>query len=201
MPQTSVKINYAQIRAKLDKTLTTSNRVRIKAYDKAYGIYYRAKSAMLIEFDRHLVTNEILEGPKAANISGTLDGYGNLFSFIGFNEGSDPIEPLREVLAEGITFKQTVYRNKKWYFRVTWPSSEVIESVTSMPWEIGNSWAEGIEKGISGLSNYMNKKWGNGRSGNGFQLPYPNQEEINFIPIPYLSEILSHFRERINNIK
>ena len=46
----------------------------------------------------HPVTQEIESGPNGYNQSGTLGGYGNLFSYIGFEEGMSPTEPLRRVL-------------------------------------------------------------------------------------------------------
>ena len=46
--------------------------------------FERIKRETINEFLRHPVTKEIEAGPTAQNISGTLDGYGNLFSYIGF---------------------------------------------------------------------------------------------------------------------
>jgi hypothetical protein len=196
----SVKINYAQIQAKLDKAIEHSNALREAAYSNAYGMYNRAKRLMIKEFDRHPVTVEIEEGIDADNISGTLDGYGNLFSFIGFYEGEEPTIPLRELLIYNTTFRQTIYRNKSWYFKIKLPTQSEIEEVTQMPWEGGNSWAVGIERGITGLSQYMAKRWSGGRSGGGFQLPYENNEDLIFTPRPYMTEILKNFERRVGEI-
>lgn len=200
MPIYGLTIDYAAVNAKIQRALANSPAIKRLAYKKAYGIFYNAKRTMLAQFDRHPVTQEINEGPKAANISGTLDGYGNLFSFIGFEVGESPANRLRELLDVGTTFQQTVYRNNAWYFKVTVPSKDAIEEVTPMPWEHGNSWAEGIEEGISGLGYYMYKRWKGGRSQMGIQLPWENYgDNLEFSPTPYLSEILSNFRERVNN--
>jgi len=53
---------------------------------------------MISEFLNHPITVEIKTGPYAENISGTLNGYGNLFSFIGFSDGDDPINPIEGLL-------------------------------------------------------------------------------------------------------
>ncbi|MCP4923918.1 MAG: hypothetical protein GY915_07830, partial [bacterium] len=51
--------------------------------------FKRIKAEMIKEFLSHPVTQEILEGPNAPNISGTLGGATNLFAFIGFDAGED----------------------------------------------------------------------------------------------------------------
>ena len=57
---------------------------------KVLSSFEKVKSEMIEEFLDHKVTQEIIAGPTADNISGTLGGYGNLFSYIGFNEGDEP---------------------------------------------------------------------------------------------------------------
>jgi len=161
---------------------------------------------MLSQFDRHPVTLEINAGPLASNISQTLDGYGNLFSFIGFESDSKPTEELREALVKNTDFVQRQYRansgrfGRGWEFVINVPSRKEIEAVTQMPWEGGNSWAFGVEEGISGLSHYMFQRWGGSRSKEAFQLPYENMEDAIFAPVPYISKILQSFRDRINKL-
>lgn len=195
----SVRITLDKLKWKavLDRATTASSTVRRAAYDKAFGIFNRAKRSMLREFDRHLVTQELEAGPTADNMSGTLGGYGNLFSFIGFYQGDKPTEMLRWLL-EQTDFRQTVYRNGKWYFKVSVPAREDVEMATQMPWEIGNSWAYAVESNISGLSHYMYKFSERSRSGTGLQLPWENLEDASFQGTPYITEILGNFRERIN---
>ena len=74
--------------------------------------------------------------------------------------------------------------------------------VARMPWESGNSWVVGIERGISGFSNYMYFTKGEGRfaarsrSGKAVQ----SKKEINagtFRPTKYITEILDNYRKRL----
>lgn len=199
MPNTSVKVNFAALRRKLNSAIESSPQIKKLAYDRAYSRFKRAKDAMLRQFNEHPITAEIDAGPNGVNLSNTLDGYGNLFSFIGFFSDAQPTEELKRLLETRVTFRPTVFRNGSFYFRITYPSRDEIENVTKMPWEQGNSWAYEVESGISGLSNYMFKRWDAGRSGRGIQLPFENQEDLNFTPRPYISEILADFRDRINN--
>ena len=196
----SIKFDYVAIQRKIDMAIANSQNIKKLAYQRAYGIFYRAKRTMLAEFDRHMITQEILNGPRAVNISETLDGYGNLFSFIGFHQGSHPVQELRELLLMATTFHQGTYGKKAWVFGVRLPTKAAIESVTQMPWEPGGSWAFGVESYISGLSSFMYKKWIGSRSGQGFQLPYENQEDATFKGQPYITEILRNFRMRVNKI-
>jgi hypothetical protein len=60
--------------------------------------FEKEKQFLLESFESHPVTRELLGGPEAGNLSETLMGYGNLFGFIGFGEGSSPITPVRQML-------------------------------------------------------------------------------------------------------
>ena len=44
----------------------------------------KEKALFQQDFESHPVTQELDGGENASNISGTLGGYGNLFSFLGF---------------------------------------------------------------------------------------------------------------------
>lgn len=202
----SFSIDHDSIRKKIEMAIQRSVKIKRLAYLKAYGKFRNAKNAMFKEFDRSNITQEIIAGPNSLNISGTLDGYGNLFSFIGFEEGERPTEMLRLLLDIETTLSQTVYRNNSWYFRVSVPSKEALEDVSQMPWEQGNSWAFAVERYISGLSHYMYKRniGGSSRSGSALQIGvkgknafYEYLEDAQFSPKPYMTEILDNFRKRI----
>ena len=97
---------------------------------------------MIREFISMPITKEILGGKNSSNISGTLGGYGNLFSFIGFPEGSQPIDPIIELLQQtsynltGLTPRGTMK------LTITLPSPADIFRITPLPWAPGISWAQ-----------------------------------------------------------
>lgn len=188
------------IRAKIDAAIGKSPVAQRIAYQAAYSYFKRAKETMLRQFNDHPITQEIEAGKTAVNFSNTLGGYGNLFSFIGFPTDENPVADLRTILEENITFRQTVYRKMVWYFKVSVPGKDDIEAHTQMPWEPGASWAYEVERGISGASHYMYKKWLESRSQQGLQLPWENMEDLSFTPKPYITEILTSFRNKINSI-
>jgi hypothetical protein len=192
-----VKIDSAAIYKKI------TNALEIKgaplAYKKAFALFQRAKNTMLRDFNEHPITAEIQAGPRGVNLSNTLDGYGNLYSFIGFESGADPISPVKDLLQAGTTLKRGAFRDNAWYFKISTPSKKAIELASPMPWEKGNSWVYGVEEGISNLSYYLYKKSESSRSGMGLQEKWEINDELAFNKTKYLSEILNNFKDRINN--
>ena len=110
-----------------------------------------AQREMLQQFESHPVTQEIDMGPDGYNSSGTLGGYGNLYSFIGFEEGMDPIAPIRMLLKKALKIKNSPNSHKSMItnFIIELPSKEEIFSATPNPWASGRSWAEGIENPVA----------------------------------------------------
>ncbi len=158
-----------------DYALSSNASVRSEMRKIANAVVIDAKSDLIDEFDKHAVSQEIAAGPSANNISGTLDGYGNLFSFIGFNAGSDPIGDFKKFLFKKIrlsgrapsgTFESNGFSLN---FSVDGPTDEEIKENSRMPWESGRSWVLGIERGISGFSSFISKRLG--RSTGGIQSP------------------------------
>jgi hypothetical protein len=75
--------------AKLNKRQIDLNVPRFKSinracYDLAAKKVEDGKARLLQDLNNHPVTKEIESGETASNVSGTLGGKGNLFSFIGF---------------------------------------------------------------------------------------------------------------------
>jgi hypothetical protein len=147
--------------------------------------FNRLQRELIEKFEDSPVTKEIEAGENGSvetNISGTLGGKGNLWGFIGFEQGSKPIAELRELL-DSLVFdgkRIKVVRDERelvWYFLIDLPDDKDIQKATPMPWLRGASWAMGIEKGITGLTNFiytaMKQKEGDtpeiGRSGQGLQ--------------------------------
>jgi hypothetical protein len=155
---------------------------------------------MLREFNSHPVTLEIESGPLSSNKSGTLSGKGNLFSFIGFSHGSDPIKPLRQLLSstrvEFLNVSQGTID-----FKIYFPEDEEIYALTPMPWAKGRSWVRGIERGMSGLGQYLytNKNLEASRSSTAIQI----ESKIRggrFKNVSYISEIRRNFYKKIKQL-
>ena len=174
-----------------------------KGLDKAARKKFKEiKQEMINEFLGHPITQEIMGGPSASNISGTLGGTSNLFAFIGFNEGDDPIAPILTLL-ENVTFQyesdiKNSTRGLGVNFKVNLPLPEDIFVITPLPWATGRSWAQGIERGLSGLGHLLIKN--KGRSGAAVQTSVKVRGG-RFQNGPYISTFLSKYKKKFEELK
>ena len=158
-----------------------------------------AQKTLIKDFFNHSVTKEIKAGPNASNSSGSLGGYGNLFSFIGFDKGSDPTAGIEQILKQKLVITVRAISSGK--FRISIanpPSKDELFSVSQIPWASGSSWADGIEKGISNLGSFLYRGGGLGqsRSGTGIQV-LRNLRSTNFQTQPYISKLVDKFYKNI----
>jgi hypothetical protein len=199
------KINYLKISEAIASSSIGEKRVKTVAQRK----FQDAHKALMNDFDNHEVTREIENGFDAENISGTLrtkSGEGNLFSFIGFNRGSRPVKPVRDVLQNDLTLtynkKNVSAKQMEFSFSIKIPK-EKIEQASPIPFEPGQSWVFGIEKGISDFSStvlsYIRKNMNTPPSVSGGGIQIKNQVSGNkFIKTKYLTEILNKFKTRFS---
>jgi len=177
------------------------NSLKNIAYNAAEARFNAAKIAALEQFEEHKVSKE-LSDENSSNISQTLAGKGNLFSFIGFDSGSTPIEDVLRALELLISMNDTptiIERGTKIIFnyKVKIPSYRTLYDLTPLPWDSGNSWLRGIENGISGFTEYI--YWKNfstsssSRSGRGLQ-SIDRLRDGAFKPTPYISKILNDLK-------
>jgi hypothetical protein len=190
-------VNYQSIRTKISKSKKliddTENIVK-KRFEDQKDLYIQA-------FDSHKITQEIQDGPTASNSSGTLGGVGNLFSFIGFDKSDNPIETVKNYISSHFKLSKPKITSKggkiRLDFTVEYPSIDDLKKSTPMPWEGGRSWISSIEKGISGFSNYVYKRFVEGRSGEALQSD-TKLRSGSYKPVSYMSEIISKFKKGMN---
>ena len=160
----------------------------------------KMKKEMISEFLSLPITREIIGGATASNSSGTLGGYGNLFSFIGFDSGSNPIDPIVKLL------NQTTYNFSNLSSRgvmkltITLPSAKDIFGVTPLPWAPGISWSQRMEVGLSGLGQYLDKHSDKSRSGAGVQTKNKIRSGT-FRNSPYISAFVKKWSQKFLKIE
>jgi len=165
--------------------------------------FEKIKNKLISDFKRHPVTREIEAGPNGNNISKTLGGYGNLFTYIGFESKSKPIKPILRELNDIRLTKIIFSKNGNFNVLAIYPSIREIFDATPLPWAEGRSWAEGIEKGIPGLGAYLNKSSAKSRSGKGLQTKGEIRKS-GFFPTTYISSMIKSFEldiMKLNRIK
>ena len=156
----------------------------------------KEKALFQQDFESHPVTQELDGGENASNISGTLGGYGNLFSFLGFNQGADPTAPVK-FLIQRITLDRNIQATGNGFkVRVNVPSKDDFGAVSRLPFEGGRSWLLDIERGISGLGAYLYGRFASSRSGTGIQSKY-NYANKRFRNVKYFSGMYTKFLRRL----
>lgn len=187
--------NYRSIYQKVLMSAKFQNAAVLRAKLK----YTQAKKLFFTEFVNHPVTKEISDGPEADNSSGTLGGYGNLFSFIGFEEGRRPIQEIEEALESMFSFNRAANTTLSLTFKITYPDINKLKKYSTLAWAFGGSWISGIEKGIPNFAQYV---YGDtiltSRSGSGIQSKN-DLRGVNFIPVPYLTPMLEKFKIGMQN--
>lgn len=197
IPKASIKKinNLIDLRKSPEYIIQAKKIVRIE--------FERIKDKLINNFERHKITQEIDAGSNAANTSGTLGGYGNLFTYIGFEESTKPIEPIRESL-NGIFIQSTVFdKNGGSIVYVNYPTARDIFNITPLPWAEGRSWAEGIEKGLAGFGFFLSTESSVSRSGGGIQTKQQNKKG-KFKNTSYISSLIKEFERdiiKLNGLK
>ena len=110
----SFKLNMNSVNKKIAKNKKFNDQIDQIADKK----FRQSKDMLMRDFNEHPVTREIEGGVSAGNVSGTLAGYGNLFSFIGFPSGSDPVNSVRVFLQTRVALRKNT-KNEKFYISIT----------------------------------------------------------------------------------
>lgn len=185
-------INTKRIR----KEIFNNRTVKRKVLEMVQVEVAKEKALFQQNFESHPVTQEIEGGENASNVSGTLGGYGNLFSFIGFNQGSNPTGPVKFLIQSISLSKNVRVNNAGFQLKINIPSKKQFGDVSKMPWEGGRSWLLDIERGISGLGAFLYGRFLGSRSGGGIQKKY-NYSNKRFRNVKYFSEMYTKFIRRI----
>ena len=194
-----VTINAKELLRELTVDRPNSTRMAVALRRLMEPKIKRRRKDLSKKFDAHPITVELNAGPNASNSSGTLGGYGNLFSFIGFSSGSSPADVISKIFNEKIRFK-VKRMDKKGRYRVTFfiPDVEEIYNLTPIPWLTGKSWVKGVETGLSNLGQYVYSASGFGSSRSGTGIQAKNKASgVSFRNTPYVTKLINDFKKRL----
>lgn len=171
-------------------------------------VFEEKKESMMQEFAKHPVTVE-LSNENSYNISSTLGGYGNLFGFIGFDKGNDPIGPVEERLRELVELIDISFSNQTSKVKIKFnaPDLDDFGDVAQYDgWREGGNWLKGIERGIAGLQLFRTSLGGEekGRSGLGIQMKGKIKSftggNSKFSNRKYMTNIINNFKSSLSKI-
>lgn len=196
----TVNINPDLLKAELSKG-KNGNIVAGTIHNAIKDDIEKAQNTLIKNLLAHPVSREIKSGPKASNSSGTLGGYGNLFSFLGFSSGDDPVTVVKNILSKKIKYTVRPKSNGRFLITVMTPKEQEIFEATPMPWASGFSWAEGIEKGVSNAAAYLfnPKGFANSTSGTGLQ-SQNNVSGVSFKNTPYITKLIKEFKQDLRKL-
>jgi hypothetical protein len=181
----------------INNKVFNSSKLKDLAFQRITNQIESKKNILIAEFENHPVTQEIEGGNSASNSSGTLGGYGNLFSFIGFKISDQPVSKVKYLLTKIRVLKKIEIKNKIISFDVYAPSLEDFSNASKMPWQSGRSWLIDMEKYISGIGFYLYKQYQKGRSQTGLQsnFDYSNRS---FKGVKYFVTMYKNFISNLN---
>ena len=189
------------IKQLLKKNYTNSKVLQNLAYGAAKKKTKGLRSAALKEFDEHQVTKELEKGTSGMN-SSLLGGRGNFFGFLGFHQGDQPVQIIRNILEDHIKVRNTKGKLKKvsqtsflWEFDIDIPSKTEIYAVTPMSWS-SKSWVKGVERGVTNYAKTIFRDSERSRSGIALQSKR-NIGFITFRPTPYITDLLDKLKKQL----
>lgn len=196
------RINLQGLTLEVERQVGKVRAFRVAADAAARRAFDRAKETFMEAFDTHPITQELEEGPDAVGSSVLPEGYGNLFSFIGFYSDESPIEELRAYLDRNIRLRSNpVIQPYRYLYTVSLPTEDDLASVTPMPFGTAKSWVLSLEKGIPGFNRYLfdlEREFAASRSGPAVQTDKKHILRGGSVgPKPYLSTLFNEFRRAL----
>tara|TARA_R110000772_G_scaffold249530_2_gene364011 strand:+ start:119960 stop:120589 length:630 start_codon:yes stop_codon:yes gene_type:complete len=202
----SAKQNEKALLINFNNQVLKSRRLRGFVRDTVVDRVRDSQKQLIKEFDEHKATLEIERG--AHTTSSSFLNYGNLFSFIGFEAGSNPTQEIRDIIERQprISIRHSS-SNFKFEAIIRTASKKEIFEKTPSPWEPGRSWAKSMETGMSGFSQYVFfKKFKSvpasilaiSRSKGGIQSKLIKRANAGrFKPFKYISDMMNRFEKNI----
>lgn len=196
----TIKLDTKKFRATIEES---AGLVAIAPARKlANNIVKEKREEFLHEFITHEISEEILAGPETN--SGVGGENGNLYSFLGFASGSDPVQDLYTYFSQNIKLNPRHSYNKSSktiIFKMDYPSIDEIKEASDLgdytdeEWGSGRSWAISIERGIPGLAHYKysldsKKLKGDSRSGTALQRKNVIHPGAVYKPQKYITTLL-----------
>lgn len=195
MSKVKVTVNQVGLSKEIKSKVHLDKNLNKEVEQQGRRNFEKIKKDFISEFLTHPVTRAI----EGSGSSIGIISYGDLRSFIGFDNGTNPIAPIEKILQDKLFVKYVDFnRRGRAKFFINIPSEEEIVEVSPMPWAGGISWAKGIENGIPNFGKYLNRQGlGMSRSGEGIQVKNDIRKS-KFTPKPYVFKMLNKYLKIFN---
>ena len=193
---------YVDTRSLLKGIKKSSRALHKSVFPTINSNFEKSKDAFLEEFDEHPITQQMYAGSDSPGMNfpgGPLGGISNLFAFLGFRDGDDPAEKLRNMFVKYIVLLKN-YRVKTtrkgivYTHRVKMPDITEIYDRTPMRWT-SRSWIKAIEFGVSGFQYLLRGYRKVSRSGGAFMSKSSRVRSTSFNNQSYLSSLYREFQK------
>ena len=147
-------------------------------YQVAQKFFDDLKKEIIDQILADPVSQELINHTNPSQILGIR---GTLFGFLGLVEGFEPMNEIVKIVDSTMSFKLSKRLVRKGYkMTVTVPTLDDFRTPDLLlPWEGGRGLVDAIEKGVSGLSYYIEsrKNIAYSRSGEGIQTKKPVRQQ------------------------
>lgn len=203
-------INFKVIR---QQTAKQAHKTIVSRADRALNNKFeKNKENFLREIEDDQVSQELAAGNSAPNLSLTLGGNGNLFSFLGFSEGDAPIENLINYLRSAIRKTESkiasVGTDITIRSSVIIPSAEELESLNGPgePAHItddypNSGWIRAVRRGQGGYTRYLYdviREFRTSRSGTAIQIKGLVRQGSMLPKTSFFTKQVANFRKNLN---
>lgn len=198
--------NYTINRSAVSKKLVEAMKSELPKVDKALAANLKTqKDKLLNNLDKNDISIELSVEDPESHIPSLMLEYGNLFSYLGFNQGDQPYSKLRNYMSNSIKISKKleikkVTNDRLYYtYSVSLPSEDQIYKKTKLPWQKNNSWVRIVEK--TGLDNFghflftIEKELKKSRSTTGLQIKQKLNDSKNLDPSPYVINELNELKK------
>lgn len=208
-----VIINNAVLRQSLREQIPLNQKFQQRAEQAVRARADRIKTQIGSEFEDLAVVNE-LENPNKPSDNFVqynrfeTKGVSNLFSYLGFEKGEDPVQAVRAIIKKRLQVigRKVNNKNGSISYQFALPTLNQLRDVAKLPYSSEISWIDAAENGISSsnVNDYLvlnlvesNKS----RSGYAIQVNFKNNNggTNNFTPKKEISLLLEQYFLRMQS--
>lgn len=148
------------------------------------------------QIENHPVSKELRAGVTASNTSGTLGGYGNLYTFLGGFEGDVVSRIVSNILVKAQLGRERVYNNEaRKEILFTKELNVPLESIDETLTFENRGVIDAVENGVGNFSHfvYSRKRLKESRTGHGLQSEKSVRTQ-QFVPTEWIGSLLRQLK-------